>query len=252
MASALCLVVMLALSACSGDLPYHAAVEVVQRLPHDEEAFTQGLVFDDDTLYESTGLYRESTLRRVDLETGEVLDLRRLPDHLFGEGCTVWEDSVVQLTWRAGQALVYEKETLTIEKRFTYEGEGWGLTHDGEQLIMSDGTHYLRFLDPETFEEIGQVEVLDEGEPVEMLNELEWIDGQVWANVWQTSDIVRVDPESGKVLGWIDCSQLTAKEPRGVLNGIAQKGRRIFVTGKRWTNVYQVNIVASDPPDAKR
>jgi glutaminyl-peptide cyclotransferase len=180
------------------------------------------------------------------LESGEVLQIHRLPNHLFGEGCTVWKDTVVQLTWKAGLGFVYDKETLTVERRFTYDGEGWGLTHDGKRLIMSDGTSYLRFLDPQTLEETGRVQVLDKGEPVRQLNELEWVGGQVWANVWKTPDIVRIDPESGQVLGWIDLSELTEGEPRGVLNGIARKGRRIFVTGKRWTSIYRVEIKAVD------
>lgn len=215
--------------------------------PHDEEAFTQGLVFDDEALYESTGLYGESSLRRVDLETGEVLQIRRLPDSLFGEGCTVWRTTIVQLTWKAGVGLVYDKESLAIERQFTYEGEGWGLTHNGQQLIMSDGTSYLRFLDPETLDEIRRVQVLDKGEPIERLNELEWVNGQVWANVWQTPNVVRIDPQGGQVLGWIDFSKLTDQEPRGVLNGIAKKGRRLFVTGKRWTAIYEVEVTAAEP-----
>lgn len=237
----------LILAACGNDLPYHAKGEVVRSFPHDEEAFTQGLVFDNGTLYESTGLYGESSLRRVDLQSGEVLQIRRLPDQLFAEGCTVWEDTIVQLTWKAGLGLVYDKETFTVERRFDYDGEGWGLTHDGARLIMSDGTSYLRFLDPETLQETGRIQVLDRGEPVERLNELEWINGQVWANVWQTPNIVRIDPESGEVLGWIAFSDLTEQEPGGVLNGIAEKGKRIFVTGKEWTSVYQVEIKAAEP-----
>jgi glutamine cyclotransferase len=180
------------------------------------------------------------------LETGEVLRIHHLPDELFGEGCAVWGDTVVQLTWKAGIGFVYDKETLSIERQFTYPGEGWGLTEDGERLIMSDGTSYLRFLNPETLAETGRVQILDDGQPVDQLNELEWIGGEVWANVWQTPEIVRVDPESGHVLGWIDLSQLVESEPRGVLNGIANKGRRIYVTGKRWTSIYQVEIEPAD------
>jgi glutamine cyclotransferase len=234
--------IALALTACGDALPYHAEGEVVHSYPHDPAAFTQGLVFDDDTLYESTGLYEASSLRRVDLETGEVLQMHRLPDHLFGEGCTVWQDTLVQLTWRAGVGFVYDKESFAVQRRFAYDGEGWGLTHDEERLIMSDGTSTLRFLDPETLEEVERVQVLDKGEPVVRLNELEWVDGQVWANVWQTPNVVRIDPETGEVLGWIDFSELTEQEPRGVLNGIAKKGKQIYVTGKQWTTIYQVEI----------
>jgi glutamine cyclotransferase len=234
------------LSACSNTLPYQAEGRAVRSYPHDERAFVQGLACDGDTLYESTGLYGESSLRRVDLESGEVLQIRRLPDHLFGEGCTVWEDTIVQLTWQSGVGFVYDKETFAVERRFTYQGEGWGLTHDGERLIMSDGTSYLRFLDRETLREVDRVQVLDKGEPVIRLNELEWINGQVWANVWQTPNVVRIDPEDGQVLGWIDFATLTEQEPRGVLNGIAKKGERVFVTGKRWTHIYEIEVVPAD------
>lgn len=230
------------LAACTPELPYQARGRAVRAYPHAREAFTQGLVFDGNTLYESTGLYGESSLRRVDLETGEVLQVQQVSDQYFAEGCTVWDGRIIQLTWKASKGFVYDKETFTIEREFEYEGEGWGLTHDGQQLIMSDGTSYLRFLDPDTFEEIDRIQVVDKGTPVVRLNELEWIRGEVWANVWQTPQIVRIDVKTGEVLGWIDFSELTEKEPRGVLNGIATKGRRIFVTGKRWEALYQVEI----------
>ena len=242
------LVTAFLLSGCNGDsLPYYARGEVVRSYDHDRAAFTQGLVFDNGTLYESTGLYSESSLRRVDLESGEVLQMERLPDHLFGEGCTVWEDTIVQLTWKAGVGFVYDKETFEVREQFSYGGEGWGLTEDGERLIMSDGTSYLRFLDPGTLEEISRVQVLEKGEPIERLNELEWVNGQVWANVWQTPNVVRIDPESGEVLGWIDFADLAEQETGGVLNGIAKRGKRIFVTGKRWSSIYEVEMKAASP-----
>jgi glutaminyl-peptide cyclotransferase len=197
-------------------------------------------------LYEATGLYGESSLRRVDLETGEVLQVLRFPSWAFGEGCTVCGDTIVQLTWKAGVGMVVDKETFAIKRRFGYAGEGWGLTQDGKRLIMSDGTAYLRFLDPETLEQTSRIQVRDRGEPVERLNELEWIRGEVWANVWQSPRIVRIDPGTGEVLGWIDLSELTEREPGGVLNGIATRGRQIFVTGKRWTAVYQVRVEPAD------
>jgi glutaminyl-peptide cyclotransferase len=197
-------------------------------------------------LYEATGLYGESSLRRVDLETGEALRVLRFPDWVFGEGCTVWGDTIVQLTLKAGVGMVVDKETFAIKRRFGYAGEGWGLTQDGKRLIMSDGTAYLRFLDPETLEQTSRIQVRDRGEPVEPLNELEWIRGEVWANVWQSSSIVRIDPGTGEVLGWIDLSELKEREPGGVLNGIATRGRQIFVTGKRWTAVYQVRVEPAD------
>lgn len=241
----ICLSAALLVNGCAnapGKLPYRAEGQAIRSFPHDQDAFTQGLVFDDDALYESTGLHGESSLRHVDLESGKVLQIHRLPSDLFAEGCTVWEDTIVQLTWRAGLGFVYDKESFEPERRFSYDGEGWGLTEDGHRLIMSDGTSYIRFLDPETLQETGRVKVLDRGEPVDRLNELEWVDGEVWANVWQTPSVVRIDPKSGQVLGWIDFSDLTELEPRGVLNGIAKKGERIFVTGKRWTSIYQVEI----------
>ncbi len=235
-------VLALLIAACAPGLPYEARGEVVRAYPHATDAFTQGLVFDGRELYESTGLYGESTLRRVDLETGEVLQLRQLPARYFGEGCTVWGQQIIQLTWKAGVAFVYDKDSFAIESQFTYDGEGWGITHDGERLIMSDGTSYLRFLHPDTFQEAGRVQVVDKGTPVERLNELEWIRGQVWANVWQTPQIARIDAETGEVLGWIDLSALVEKEPAGVLNGIARRGRGIFVTGKRWQHLYRIRV----------
>lgn len=233
---------LMLLAACASPLPYEAVGRVVHAYPHAPEAFTQGLVFDGATLYESTGLYGESSLRRVDLETGEVLQIQRLSEQYFAEGCTVWNDQIIQLTWKAGKGFVYDRETFDLQREFDYAGEGWGLTHDGRRLIMSDGTSYLRFLDPETFEEMDRIQVVDKGEPVTRLNELEWVRGQVWANVWQTPRVARIDAKTGEVLGWIDFSGLTEEQPRGVLNGIATKGQRIFVTGKRWDALYQVEI----------
>ena len=240
------LIIGVALTGCSPSLPYHTVGEVVQHYPHDEEAFTQGLVFDQGNLYESTGLYGESSIRRIDLETGEVLQIQRLPGHLFGEGCTVWEDTIVQVTWKAGLGFVYDRDTFQVVKRFGYQAEGWGLTQDGHRLIMSDGTSTLRFLDPQTFQELRRVQVVDRGEPVVRLNELEFVRGEVWANVWQTPRIVRIDPNNGEVLGWIDFSALAAQEPRGVLNGIAATGQKLYVTGKRWTSIYEVEVKPRD------
>ena len=233
---------LILLAACTSPLPYEAVGRVVRTYPHAREAFTQGLVFDDATLYESTGLYGESSLRRVDLETGEVLQIRRTPDQYFAEGCTIWNDQIIQLTWKAGKGFVYDKDTFDIQREFHYPGEGWGLTNDNQRLIMSDGTSYLRFLDPETLEEMDRIQVIDRGEPVTRLNELEWVQDQVWANVWQTPRVARIDAKTGEVLGWIDFSRLIQEQPRGVLNGIATKGKTIFVTGKRWDAIYQVEI----------
>ena len=239
--AALCATLVL-LAGCTSPLPYEAVGRVVRAYPHARDAFTQGLVFDGATLYESTGLYGESSLRQVDLETGEVLQIQRLPDEYFAEGCTIWKAHIIQLTWKAGKGFVYDKDTFNVQREFGYPGEGWGLTHDGQRLIMSDGTSYLRFLDPETLEEMDRIQVTDRGEPVTRLNELEWVRGQVWANVWQTPRVARIDVKTGNVLGWIDFSRLTEQQPRGVLNGIATKGQTIFVTGKRWDAIYQVEI----------
>ena len=233
---------------CRAELPYRATGHVLQSYPHDDEAFTQGLVFDGSDLYESTGLYGESSLRQVDLETGSILRIRHLPDAYFAEGCTIWEDQIIQLTWKSGVAFEYDKEDFAIRGEFSYDGEGWGLTQDGQHLIMSDGTSYLRFLDPETLQETSRVQVTDQGTPVERLNELEWVRGEVWANVWQSPQVARIDVKTGQVQGWIDFTELADNEPRGVLNGIAVQGDSMFVTGKRWDALYEVEIV---PADAK-
>jgi len=222
---------------------------IVNVYPHDQTAFTQGLVFDDGTLYEGTGLLGQSSLRRVDLETGNVAQLYELPDDLFGEGITIFGDKIIQLTWTSGKGFVYNKNSFDLLQEFTYSTEGWGITHDGTNLIMSDGTANLYFLDPETFQILDQIEVIDE-EPVEKLNELEYIDGMVYANIWMTEKIVIINPETGQVTGWIDLSGLkVAEHPTAdVLNGIAydQNSERLFVTGKRWSNLYEIKLVPTE------
>ena len=226
--------------------------EVVQSFPHDSLAFTQGLIFEDGILYESTGLYGRSSLRQVDLSTGEVLRQVDLPEAYFAEGLTDWEDSLVQLTWQEHQGFVYNKEDFTQTGEFEYLTEGWGLTQDGERLIMSDGTSTLSFLDPETFEVIGTVTVTDQGQEIININELEYVWGEIFANIWHSDDIVRIDPETGEVLGWIDLSGLLTMEERlagtDVLNGIAfdPEANRLFVTGKLWPKVYEIRLVPVD------
>jgi glutamine cyclotransferase len=237
---------VLLLSSCFPDLPYLARGEVVETYPHDADAFTQGLVFDGSTLYESTGLYGHSSLRRVDLETGDVEQTYQLPAQFFGEGITVVDDRIIQVTWRSGTGFVYDKDTFEVKRSFTYDGEGWGLTTDGKRVIMSDGTSWLRLLDSETLSETERIQVLDKGKPVERLNELEWVHGEIWANIWQEPRIARVDPETGQVLGWIDFTSLKQQEPAGVLNGIAVKGRKVFVTGKNWSHIYRVTFVSAE------
>ena len=223
--------------------------KVLRCFPHDSEAFTQGLVFDEGVLYESTGGEGKSNLRRVDLEDGTVLDSLPLPDKDFGEGLTVWKDYLIQLTWRSNVGYVYDKRDLRKIREFHYEGEGWGLTHDGRYLIMSGGSSTLRFLDPETFEVARTLLVRDHGRPVSDLNELEYVKGEVYANVWQSDRIARISPKTGEVLGWIDLKGLLENAPPkpsqpNVLNGIAwDAGRgRLFVTGKLWPWLFQIEV----------
>jgi glutamine cyclotransferase len=222
---------------------------VVNEYPHDPGAFTQGLFFDNGFLYEGTGRRGQSSLRRVDLETGEVLDIRRLPDTLFGEGIAAWDDRILQLTLRAKMGFVYNKDTFEIEREFTYSTQGWGLTFDGDNFIMSDGTSALFFLEPESFTRVGQVIVKDGRRAVLGLNELEYVKGEVLANVWQTDLIARISPATGEVTGWIDLSGLLSQADRtdstDVLNGIAYDAEndRLFVTGKYWPRLFQIKIV---------
>lgn len=229
--------------------------EVVNSFPHDPNAFTQGLIYLDGFLYESTGLYGESSLRKVVLETGEVVQQIDLSPAYFAEGLTAWEDLLVQLTWREETGFIYDRADFTLQGQFSYPTEGWGLTHDGEQLIMSDGSAALFFLDPDTFEITGSVDVAWQGDPVYQLNELEYIWGEVYANIWQTDDIVRIDPNSGEVTGWIDMSGILPPEERtpetDVLNGIAYdpEGDRLFITGKLWPRVFEVELVPVSESD---
>lgn len=225
-----------------------ARYEVVRTYPHDPEAFTQGLSLVDGVLYEGTGLNGRSSIRRVRLENGEVLKIRKVPEEYFGEGIAVWRNRIFELTWRSGVGFIYDRESLEKIGTFTYPGEGWGLTHDGRRLIMSDGTSWLRFLDPDTQKETGRVQVRDGGSAVEHLNELEFVKGEILANVWQTDRIARIDPATGRVRGWIDFSGLLSPRDAGrgvdVFNGIAwdAAGDRLFVTGKLWPRLFEVKI----------
>lgn len=221
---------------------------IVRVFPHDPDAFTQGLVVEGDVLYESTGLRGRSTLRRVDLETGQVLQSVALPARYFGEGITLFRERIYQLTWQSHIGFVYDREQMRPLSDFEYPTEGWGLTHDGERLIMSDGTATLYFLDPDTLEQVGQVSVFDDTGPVVYLNELEYVQGEVWANVWQTDRIARIDPNTGQVVGWIDLAGLLSPEERrsaDVLNGIAYDAvhDRLFVTGKWWPKLFEIELV---------
>lgn len=223
------------------------SVEVVARYPHDPSAFTQGLAIEDGELYESTGQYGASSLRLVDLESGRVERLVGLPRNYFGEGIAIANGRIYQLTWQSRTGLVYDLETFEPLERFSYSGEGWGITYDGTHLIVSDGTSTLRFLDPERFEVVRRISVTDAGTPVTRLNELEYIDGEVWANIWYEDRIVRIAPEDGRVLGWLDLSHVYPAAQRNreqVLNGIAhdRDSDRIFVTGKNWPALFEVRI----------
>ena len=223
--------------------------EVVQAYPHDPQAFTQGLIYENGILYESTGLYGRSSLRQVDLETGEVLQQADLPEAYFAEGLTDWDDTLVQLTWREQVGFVYNQDDFTQIGTFDYPTEGWGLTQDGDRLIMSDGSSTLFFLDPETYAVTETVSVTDQGQEIVNINELEWVRGEIFANIWQTDDIIRIDPETGEVLGWIDLSGLLPEDERtaetDVLNGIAfdPESNRLFVTGKLWPKLYEIRLV---------
>lgn len=233
----------------SGAIPVFG-YQIVNAYPHSSVAFTQGLVYDQGVLYEGTGLYGRSTLRRVDLETGRVLEQTHLENTLFGEGVALWKGRIIQLTWQSGLGLVYGKENMTGIGNFSYQTEGWGITSDSKSLIMSDGTETLHILDPETFAETGQIKVTANGSPLKGLNELEYIKGQIYANVWPTSWIVIISPESGEVKGKIDLRGiLQENEIQGhkvdVLNGIAydEIEDRLFVTGKLWPKLFEIKLI---------
>jgi glutaminyl-peptide cyclotransferase len=227
---------------------------VVHAFPHDKDAFTQGLFYEGGALYESTGLQGQSSVRKVRLETGEVLRKVDLPADVFGEGSTSWGKRLIALTWQSQVGFVLDLESFAVTQRFTYAGEGWGLTHDARQLIMSDGSAELRFLDPQTLREVRRLAVTAGGQPVDRLNELEWVDGAILANIWQTDRIARIDPKSGRVTAWIDLGGLLPIPYRiaghtDVLNGIAYDatGKRLFVTGKRWPRLFEIRLVKKTP-----
>jgi glutamine cyclotransferase len=224
--------------------------KVVRSYPHDRGAYTQGFQYFDGFIYEGTGLNGRSSIRKVRLDTGEVLQVRAIDQQYFGEGIVIWKDRLIQLTWRSEIGFVYAKDTFQPIRTFTYTGEGWGLTHDGRRLIMSDGSESgtLRFLDPETLRPTGTLAVKDGTMPVDDLNELEWVKGEIYANVYQTNRIARISPKTGRVTGWIDLQGLL--DPRDaagvdVLNGIAYDAAkdRLFVTGKLWPKVFEIQLV---------
>jgi glutaminyl-peptide cyclotransferase len=230
------------------DIPAYG-YSLVKVWPHDRGAFTEGLVFWEGLLIESTGLNGRSTLRKVDLETGRVLKEVKLPEQFFGEGIAVLGEKIFQLTWQSHRGFIYDLKSMTLERDFPFTGEGWGLTTDGHSLIMTDGTNRIRFLDPVTFQVTRNVEVFAHGEPVKMLNELEYVKGELYANVWQTQFVLRIDPATGAILGVINFVGILPESDRSrdtdVMNGIAYdaRGDRLFVTGKNWPRLFEVKVV---------
>jgi glutaminyl-peptide cyclotransferase len=262
---------MYLLIACSGgtnspaqenhpeDQPRSAGVqyftyEVINTFPHDPSAYTQGLVFHDDALYESTGLNGQSSIRKVELQTGKVLRKVEVAPQFFGEGLALLNDRAYQLTWQSQQGFIYDPNDFRLLKTFKYTGEGWGLTHDGHSLIMSDGTPRIRFLDPDSLAVQRTIDVADGQLPIHQINELEYIKGEIYANIYQTERIARINPESGKVTAWINLSGLRLlsqqdqqQRPIDVLNGIAydEARGRIFVTGKLWPKLFEIKLKAT-------
>ena len=265
------LLLLLLLSACSGtNVPTTVQVtsttnasapaeppiytyEIVNTYPHDTTSFTQGLVFDNGVLYESAGLNAahagHSSLRKVEVTTGKVLKKIDVPEPYFAEGLALFEGKLFQLTWQHYKGFIYDRDSFAKLGEFQYRGEGWGLTHDGKSLIMSDGTHQLRFLDPATFQEQRRISVFDHDGRVEELNELEYVKGEIFANIWQEREgmVVRLDPKDGKILGWIDLRGLKAKQDgpeADVLNGIAYDPAqdRLYVTGKKWSKLFEIRL----------
>lgn len=244
--------------------------QIVKSYPHDPKAFTQGLIFRDGFLYEGTGEEGESTIRKVEIATGKVVQKFDLRQEIFGEGITAVGDKLYQISWQNGLAWEYDLSDFKMLREMKYAGEGWGLTTDGTQLIMSDGTHLLKFIDPQTFKTTRTVPVMQEnGKPLYLLNELEWVKGEIWANIWHSEQtetgttqgrmpnlgrpntIARIDPASGRVVGWIDLANISPddqdenRESENTLNGIAydEAGDRIFVTGKNWKKLYEIKVV---------
>ncbi|RJQ56533.1 MAG: glutaminyl-peptide cyclotransferase [Nitrospiraceae bacterium] len=222
---------------------------VVNTYPHDPESFTQGLFFEDGALYEGTGLNGRSSLRKVKLQTGAVVKVHKLTREFFGEGITVVGNKIIQLTWKSRIGFVYDKDSFNLLRTFKYPTEGWGITYNGKYLILSDGTANLYFLEPETFREVRRVEVRDINGPVSRINEMEYIRGEIYANIWLTDRIAKINPGTGRVNGWIDLKGLSPFSGRDenikVLNGIAydEKNDRLFVTGKLWPYVYEIKLV---------
>ncbi len=232
----------------ANDTPYYS-YRIVNTFPHNTNSFTQGLIYYEGYLYEGTGEWGESKLMKVNLESGEAVQLIDLDNQFFGEGITLFNEEIIQLTWLSNVGFVYNKHSFELVRQVQYPTEGWGLTHDGTQLIMSDGTEFLYFRDAATFEEKKRLEVLDGNTPIIYLNELEFVEGEVWANVWFEDFIARISPATGKVLGWIDLRDIRENndlpDSAGVLNGIAYDSlsKRIFITGKDWPKLFEIEIL---------
>jgi len=251
---ALCLAMGVFIPVSFAELPEKVTLRHVATLPHDKFSFTQGLLWDGGYLYESAGQYGASSLRRVEPKTGNIMARFDLPPSCFAEGLARVGDSLFQLTWRENVCFVYDKKTLQLTGRFQYPGEGWGLTYDSKHLILSDGTNVLRFFDPKTFKLQSRLEVMDtirkrRPDPVRHLNELEWVCGEIWANVWMTTRIVRIDPKNGHVIGWIEMAPFVPEEYRDdtqncVLNGIAfdPAANHVYITGKYWNVIHQFQL----------
>ncbi|MBL0164011.1 MAG: glutaminyl-peptide cyclotransferase [Xanthomonadales bacterium] len=226
--------------------------EIIKTWPHDRGAFTQGLIYRDGFLYESTGLNGRSSLRKVNLETGEVVQHESVDKEYFAEGLTDWKNQLIQITWQSKTGFTYNLKTFKRSGQFSYSGEGWGITHDSKRLIMSDGTSSLRFLDPKTFAQTGILDVTYQGKPLANLNELEFVRGRIFANVWQSNSIVVIDPANGRVTAQLDLPGLLNAEDRSiavdVLNGIAYdtKKDRLFVTGKLWPKLFEIRLKKTD------
>jgi glutamine cyclotransferase len=236
--------------AAQAAIPVYGYV-VKNTYPHDPAAFTQGLFYRDGYLYESTGLNGQSTIRKVDLKSGKVVQKAELPADVFGEGATAVGNQIVGLTWTSQVGYVFDLKSFKLKQQFRYEGEGWGLASDAKHLYMSDGSSFIRILDARTMKELRRIQVVADGRPIPRLNELEMVDGELYSNVWGTDVIARIDPDSGAVLGWINLAGLLPPEQRGtgsadaVLNGIAWdgKGKRLFVTGKLWPKLFEIELV---------
>jgi glutamine cyclotransferase len=253
---------ILALCFLSASLPASALAQttstyqVINTYPHDTQAFTQGLIYLDGHLYESTGINGKSSLREENLETGSILQFQDVPSKYFAEGLTNWGDTLIQLTWKDHVVLVYDRANLRFLHSIPHPGEGWGLTQDGKSLILSDGSPTLHFLDPVTLHELRSITVKDHGVPVKQLNELEFIHGEIYANIWYSDRIARIAPATGKVIGWIDLTGLLPQSERSsdgaVLNGIAWDAAndRLFVTGKLWPKIFEIRLVPKKSPAA--